>query len=201
MKKEKKEIIEGYTVQSSIWVGGKRMIYAKDETERMERPYMKCIYTENGLFGRYDNAFISDSFEEIVQLYADDIKEEAVILEAQNRVDGIRESECLKKEDIIPVGHDERIVGEIVAVDSKYLSDGYKSIRNQLYYVIGGFGAEANSRGRACLCTDLNTGKGDRIERYQVLGIVPADKLPEFAKKTMEVIRQKEKERANGGER
>lgn len=199
MKEEEKEIIEGYTVQSSFWVGGKRMIYAKDETEQNERPYMKCIYTENELFGRYDDAVISDSFEEIIKLYADDIKAEAVSLETRNRVDGIRGSECLKKEDIIPVGYDERIVGEIVAVDSKYLSDGYKSIRNQLYYVIGGFGAEANSRGSSCGCIDLNTGKNDRIERFQVMGRVPADKLPDFAKKTMEAIRKKEKERSGEG--
>ena len=199
MKKEEKEIIDGYTVQSSLWVGCKRMIYAKDETEQMERPYMKCIYTANELFGRYDDAVISDSFEEIVKLYADDIKAEASILEAENRANGIRKSACLKQNELIPVERDQRIVGEIVAIDPKFLSDGYKSIRNQLFYVTGGNGAEANSRGSACFCTDLNTGKSDRIERYEVLGRVPADKLPDFAKKTMENIRQKEKERNYGG--
>lgn len=195
MKKEEKEIIDGYTVQSSLWIGDKRMIYAKDETEQMERPYMKCIYTVNELFGRYDDAVISDSFEEIIKLYADDIKAEAIILETQNRADGIPESACLKRDEVIPVKRDQRIVGEIVAIDPKYLSDGYKSIRNQLFYVTGGNGAEASSRGNACFCTDLNTGKSDRIERYEVLGIVPADKLPDFAMKTVETIRQKEKER------
>lgn len=199
MEKEEKEIIEGYTVRSSVWVGGKRMIYAKDETEQKEMPYMKCIYTENELFGRYDDAVISDSFEEIMKLFADDIKAEAILLEAQNRVDGVRGSACLKSDEVIPMGYDQRIVGEIVAVDPKYLSDGYKSIRNQLYYVIGGFGAEANSRGSACGCIDLNTGKNDRIERFQVMGRVPDDKLPDFAKATLEKL--KDEKIRTGGER
>ena len=39
--KKEKEIIEGYTVQASVNIGNKRIIYAKDETEKMEMPYMK----------------------------------------------------------------------------------------------------------------------------------------------------------------
>lgn len=52
-------------------------------------------------------------------------------------------------------------------------------------YVTGGFGAEANSRGHACYCTNLYSGAVCRIERPYVLGIVPEDRLPDFAKKTL----------------
>ena len=86
--KEEKEIIEGYTVQASINIGNKRIIYAKDETEKMEMPYMKCIAIPNELFTRYEDAVISDSFEEIMKLFADDIKAEAIIIETENRARG-----------------------------------------------------------------------------------------------------------------
>ena len=86
--KEEKEIIEGYTVQTSVNIGNKRIIYAKDETEKMEMPYMKCIAIPNELFTRYEDAVISDSFEEIMKLFADDIKAEAIIIETENRARG-----------------------------------------------------------------------------------------------------------------
>ena len=38
-----------------------------------------------------------------------------------------------------------------------------------------------------------------RIERYEVLGIVPDDKLPDFAKATLEKL--KEEKARKGGER
>ena len=86
--KKEKEIIEGYTVQASVNIGNKRIIYAKDETEKMEMPYMKCIAIPNELFTRYEDAVISDSFEEIMKLFADDIKAEAIIIETENRARG-----------------------------------------------------------------------------------------------------------------
>lgn len=86
--KKEKEIIEGYTVQASVNIGNKRIIYAKDETEKMEMPYMKCIAIPNELFTRYEDAVISDSFEEIMKLFADDIKAETIIIETENRARG-----------------------------------------------------------------------------------------------------------------
>ena len=41
--KKEKEIIEGYTVQTSVNIGNKRIIYAKDETEKMEMPLRRQL--------------------------------------------------------------------------------------------------------------------------------------------------------------
>ncbi len=186
--KEEKEVIEGYTVQTSVNVGHKRIIYAKDETETMEMPYMKCIATQEMVFIKYQNAVISNSFEEIMQAFADDIKAEALILETDNRAMQAYNLPAFKASDLIP-DKDENLVGKVIAIDTKYLLDGYKSMPHQLFYVIGGNGAKANHYSRACFCNHLYTGEEVRIERYEVLGIVPEDKLPDFAKKTLEGLK------------
>lgn len=196
--KEEKEIIEGYTVQASVNIGNKRIIYAKDETEKMEMPYMKCIAIPNELFTRYEDAVISDSFEEIMKLFADDIKAEAIIIETENRARGANELPPFKSSDLI-ADRDECIEGKVVAINPSYLFDGYKSLPYQLFYVTGGSGARANHYGNACFCNQLYTGNETRIERYEVLGIVPDDKLPDFAKATLEKL--KEEKARKGGER
>ena len=60
-------------------------------------------------------------------------------------------------------------------------------------YVDGGFGVEANSRGRACYGWSLYTGEKCRIERPDVIGIVPEEKMPDFAKNTLERILKEQK--------
>jgi hypothetical protein len=57
----------------------------------------------------------------------------------------------------------------------------------------GGFGCEPNSRGSACFCTNLYSGKESRYERRDILGIIDKDKLPEWAKQRLDEV---QKERA-----
>ena len=52
-----KEMIEDYGIESSVRIGGKRIVLGINE-ENAEKPrYMSCIVTDNGLFGRYSNLF------------------------------------------------------------------------------------------------------------------------------------------------
>lgn len=194
----KKEVIEEYTVQSSVNVGNRRIIYAKDETETTEMPYMKCVAYENFMFTRYENGVISDNFEEIMKLYADEIRDAALVIEQENEERGASHLPPFQYSDLIP-DTDGNLVGQVVAIRTKHLLDGYKTMPYQLFYVTGGSGANENHYGNACFCNQLYTGKETRIERYEVLGIVPEDKLPDFAKATLERLRE-EKTR-KGGER
>lgn len=192
--KEEREVIEGYTVQVSVNIGAKRIIYAKDETETMEMPYMKCIAIPNDFFTIYEDGIISDSYEEILKLFADDIKAEAVIIETENRARGASELPPFKGSELIS-DNDGDLVGKVVAINPRYLFDGYKSLPYQLFYVTGGSGARASQYGNACFCNQLYTGNETRIERYEVLGIVPDDKLPDFAKATLEKLKEEKHEK------
>ena len=87
------------------------------------------------------------------------------------------------------ISWEDSIKGKVVAVKERSLTHGYRDIANQLYYVNSGFGVEPCSRGRACYGWNLYTGEKCRIERPNVMGIVPHEKLPEFAKKTLEKVK------------
>ena len=191
MSEEKEIINEHYEVVSSMNIGGKRMILAVSNDKEEQYPYLKCIYTENELFGTYESVIASDSFPEAIKLYADDIKAEAVQLELNQRAMGDAALPCYKPDEVRPVYFTDNIIGKVVAVEEKYLSDGYKDRGHQLYYVVGGSGAYPNSRGQACFSYDLYNGKKERIERYEVMGYMREDELPEFAKKTLETVKER----------
>ena len=191
MDNEKEIINEHYEVVSSMNIGGKRMILAVSNDKEEQYPYLKCIYTENELFGTYESVIASDSYPEAIKLYADDIKAEAVQLELNQRAMGDAALPCYKPDEVRPVYFTDNIIGKVVAVEEKYLSDGYKDRGHQLYYVVGGSGAYPNSRGQACFSYDLYNGKKERIERYEVMGYIREDELPEFAKKTLETVKER----------
>ena len=191
MSEEKEIINEHYEVVSSMYIGGKRMILAISNDKEEQYPYLKCIYTENELFGTYESVIASDSYPEAIKLYADDIKAEAVQLELNQRAMGDAALPCYKPDEVRPVYFTDNIIGKVVAVEEKYLSDGYKDRGHQLYYVVGGSGAYPNSRGQACFSYDLYNGKKERIERYEVMGYMREDELPEFAKKTLETVKER----------
>ena len=185
MEQEEKEVIAGYTVQTSLWIGDKRMIYARSDNPQEPHPYMKCICTQNGLLTEYTDALCSDRYEEVMKRFAEDLRAEAVRLEAEKSAKGDAAAPCFGKDDVEPAPYDRSIKGRVVALKPDALDDSYRDLSGQLYYVTGGFGAEASSRGRACYCTNLYSGAACRIERPYVLGIVPEEKLPDFAKKTL----------------
>ena len=191
MSEEKEIINEHYEVVSSMNIGGKRMILAVSNDKEEQYPYLKCIYTENELFGTYESVIASDSYPEAIKLYADDIKAEAVQLELNQRAMGDAALPCYKPDEVRPVYFTDNIIGKVVAVEEKYLSDGYKDRGHQLYYVVGGSGAYPNSRGQACFSYNLYDGKKERVERYEVMGYMREDELPEFAKKTLETVKER----------
>jgi len=191
MSEEKEIIHEHYEVVSSMNIGGKRMIFAVSNDKEEQYPYLKCIYTENELFGTYESVIASDSYPEAIKLYADDIKAEAVQLELNQRAMGDAALPCYKPDEVRPVYFTDNIIGKVVAVEEKYLSNGYKDRGHQLYYVVGGSGAYPNSRGQACFSYDLYNGKKERVERYEVMGYMREDELPEFAKKTLETVKER----------
>ena len=199
---EDKEMINGsYEVVSSMWLGGKRMILAVSSEKNEPHPYLKCIYTENELFGRYESAIASDSYPEVIKLYADDIKAEAVILEANKRAMGEAAIRCFEPSEVRQIHYTDNLIGKTVVIDKKYLPYVDKDRGHQLFYVVGGSGAYPNSRGEACFSYNLYSGEKDRIERYEIIGYMNEDELPDFARKTLEDVKKRHKEEKNREER
>ena len=62
----------------------------------------------------------------------------------------------------------------------KYLHDSGFEVEGML--CTGGFGAQPNARGRSCFCTSLYDGHDTKFYRQDIIGIIAADDLPEWAK-------------------
>ena len=189
---DEKEVLNGYVIDSDIWIGHKRICFGIAQDHKAEYPYMMCVYDSEGYFMPVcDKLHCFDNFPEALLAYASKISECAKEQEERRAaIVGVDDPACLKEEDVIAVSWEESIKGKVVAVKEHSLAHGFRDIAHQLYYVNSGFGVEPKSRGRACHGWNLYTGEKCRIERPNVMGIVPREKYPDFAKKTLEKVQR-----------
>ena len=179
---EGKEMINDYAVQNEVFVGNRRYLFAIHKNDKEPQRFLKCQCYDDELFRHYVNAVTSNDFVECMKLYLADISAAVEQIEKDRAAIGLEDISCLKGSDLLSASRDKNIEGKVVAIGEKWLCDGFKDISHQLYFVKGGNGAQSNSRGNACFSINLYTGEDTRIERYEVLGEVPEDKIPEFAK-------------------
>ena len=155
---------------------------------------MKCREYVQGYFAHYDKSIISNDYIELMRLHIQDLSEAIEQLDKDRKAIGLDDVSCLKPDELLPVDYKMNIKGKIVAIGEEYMIDGQKDIAHQLYLTGSGNGVYAESRGNACYSWNLYTGEKEQIQRYEIIGIVPEDKLPDFAKKTLEKIKE-ERER------
>ena len=188
---EGKEMINDYAVQNEVFVGNRRYLFAIHKNEKEPQRFLKCQCYDDELFRHYVNAVTSNDFVECMKLYLADISAAVEKVEKDRAAIGLEDISCLKGSDLLSASRDKNIEGKVVAIGEKWLCDGFKDISHQLYFVKGGNGAQSNSRGNACFSINLYTGEDTRIERYEVLGEVPEDKIPDFAKEHLANARAK----------
>ena len=188
---EGKEMINDYAVQNEVFVGNRRYLFAIHKNDKEPQRFLKCQCYDDDLFRHYVNAVTSNDFVECMKLYLADISAAVEKVEKDRAAIGLEDISCLKGSDLLSASRDKNIEGKVVAIGEKWLCDGFKDISHQLYFVKGGNGAQSNSRGNACFSINLYTGEDTRIERYEVLGEVPEDKIPDFAKEHLANARAK----------
>lgn len=195
---EGKRKIGEYTVLCSVNVGEKEVILASNEQSTNGDKFMCGFAERNDLFELCSECMVSDDYIEIVHLFGSRVANEAELFKEQVEkldipITLITEADC------IPDHYSKDINGKIIAIDPKVLKPEFQRADRQLYYVTGGFGASANSRGSAVFCTNLHTGKSTRYERMDVMGEVKSERLPEWAKEKAQELsnkkRNKDKER------
>ena len=194
-----REIINGYAVDSSIWVGTQRICFGISEDQKEEYPYMVCAFESEGyVLPMCNKMSCYDEFTEALNAYAKKISECAKVIDERRVALEVDDPACLKAEDVEAAPWDISIRNKVVALNERSITHGFRDIAHQLFYVYSGFGVEAKSRGRACYGWNLYTGEKCRIERPDVMGVVHEDKLPDFAKKMLAVVKEKaEREKNN----
>lgn len=92
------------------------------------------------------------------------------------------------------------LAGKLVVLDADVLYPEFQNSMHQLYLAEGGFGCNPKGSGNAIFAENLYTGESCRIERYDVIGVIKQDKLPQWAKDKLEE-KESQKEKTKGEER
>lgn len=149
-------------------------------------------YQANELFGIYDNCVGYTDYLTAMSEWAKRISDAITQFQAERKATGI-EPITLSKDDVLPLSYADNIVDKIVVIKPSTLRREYQTSEHQLYFCVGGFGAEGNSRGRAVFLHSIIDDKHTRFNREDILGVIKADRIPEWAKdKVSKLIAEKE---------
>lgn len=182
-----KRMIGTYEVLNSVWIGNKEVFIAEDLKAVEGEKYLIGFASIDGLREVYSECEASDDYLEVLEAYGARITNETELLRENLEKSGLSQK-VVTADDCFPLDHSMDIHGKIVAMRESSLRPEYRREDRQLYLVVGGFGACANSRGNAVFCKNLNDGHEARFERYQVLGEVKPECLPEWAKEKAEAL-------------
>ena len=187
-----------YEIIQSMMIGDKEIVLGENPKDTSGLPYMCAFCEDNGIVARFYDAVGGDDFCEIAQEYGQRIAKQAeetrqALLNERARLDGnsiITAAQCEG------ISSKDDLHGKVIVIKPEVLRREYRAAAHQLKLCTGGFGASPNSRGSACFCINLRTGKESRFERRDVLGTMEPDKLPQWARDGLTAIQQAEKSKS-----
>ena len=195
MAEQEKRMAENYEITQGFRIGDREVVFGIDPAS--DKPYFCALYQK--IFEiiqyreRYEECFVSDNFVEVAEQFAAYVRQQCQkVREEWDKVTVPRV--CITEEMCISDDPFKSVYGKIVAVRLDMLRPEYRSADQQLMLVDGGFGASASSRGGACFCVNLYTGKNECWQRYEIHGEVKPEFLPEWAKERAAEIRQRQAE-------
>lgn len=195
-KETEKRMAENYEIIHSLRIGDREVVLGVDE--QSEQPYFCAFYRIETILCYikewYEDCVFKSDYIEIMELFAQRVQEQcAKVREQWAQITVPREP--VTADMCYPHDYGQRLVGKVVAIKTTSLRPEYRTADHQLVLVNDGNGAYSNSRGTACFSTNLYTGEHVRWERYDVLGEVKPECLPEWAKEKLEAIRQSEQKK------
>lgn len=197
MQDIEKRMAGDYEIIHAIQVGDREIVIGENLMDTIGQKYMCAFCTSNELFARYDDLCVSDDYTEILKYYGERIAKQAEKTRAElakPRIQGI-DNTPITAGMCDPISYMDNIEGKVIVIKPDVLKREYRSATHQLKLCTGGFGSHPNSRGSACFCTDLYSGKSTRFERMDVLGTMEPESLPEWARIGLNHIRQAEKQK------
>lgn len=174
----------GYEVAQAFHINGKEVLLAENQLAEDGQRYLVANYTEKGIIGEYADAVTCTDYLEAVQEFTGRIGKEAARIQAEKDAVGLP-SKLFTAEDCFPRHYEESIEGKVVVIKSSVFSPEYRRGDNQLVLAIHGNGVGINPIGRAVYCYHLNDGKHTRFERYEVLGVIRPEAMPDWAKESL----------------
>lgn len=185
---DEKRMVDTYEVKHAIHVGDKEILFVVDE-KKTDCPYMVCNCTWDNPLGmdHYYNAVGSADYLEMMTEFTDRVQAQLEAVKAERGKITVP-VKPFTLEHCIPNDNGQNIENKVVVIRPERLRPEYCTADKQLVLVTGGFGAHANSRGRAVYSTNLYSGKESRWNREDILGIVKPEYIPDWAKERLKQI-------------
>lgn len=190
---DKKRMAGNYTIIQALYIGDREIVIGENPENQDGQKYMCAYCTANELFASYDDVLVSDDYPEIVKIYGERVAEQAEKTRVElitPKIQGIPNA-ALTAKDCTAVSHDDDLNGKVVVIKPEVLRREYRMATRQIKLCVGGFGASPHSRGSACYCVDLYSGKESRFERRDILGTLEPEKLPKWAELGLVDYRQR----------
>lgn len=198
-QKESNRTAGDYQIIHAFHVGDKEIVIGENPKATGDERYMCAYCQRNEIFEQYFDVMVSDDFCEIAKLYADRLSEQAEKTRAvtfKPVFQGI-DTTPLTEADCAVITHMDDIHDKIVVIKPNVLRREYRMATHQIKLCTGGFGASPNSRGSACFCVDLYSGRHSRFERRDILGTLTADQLPQWAALGLDQYRNEQRQNSH----
>lgn len=188
---DEKRMIGSYEVEQSIHLGNKEVVLGVDKKE--EYPFMVCYCSYDNPLGVAwaTEAVGTDDYLEAMQIFLDRVQGQVEMARAEQ--DKYKfDMPPFTADDCIPDNKGKSIVGKVVVINAEPKRYEYQHSAYQLILADGGNGA-TGGRGQAVFGTCLATGERGRWERYDVLGEIKPERMPDWAKEALAKIEPQEK--------
>lgn len=189
---------------NEITIGDQAIVIGKIHGGEFDGSYMTSYRHHENAWFKYTNVKISRDYLTIMDAYSQYISAQTDKTNIQISApffEGV-DLEPIYAEGCKLLSEDDDLIGKVVVIKADVLRPEYQHSTYQLRLCVGGFGARPHSRGSACFCKSLLTGKEGRFERDEILGTIERDKLPLWAKQKLDAFQQQEKKKnRDNGER
>lgn len=174
------------------YIGHKDIALGENPNADKDERYMCCFVETNAIFERYSGVLVSDDFAEIAKVFGQRVADaaEEIIQENERACQEVGMNEELTTNSCKPISYEDSIENKVVVVKGSILRPEFRHANHQLMLCTGGFGAQANARGRTCCCISLYDGRKTSFYRTDFLGVMDEKKLPEWAQKGLEKAKE-----------
>ena len=184
--------IGDYSVKYSIYIGHKDIALGENPGADKDERYMCCFVETNAIFERYSGVLVSDDFAEIAKVFGQRVADaaEEIIRENERADKGLGMNAELTIDRCKSISYEDSIENKVVVVKGSILRPEFRHANHQLMLCTGGFGAQANARGRTCYCISLYDGRKTAFYRTDFLGVMGEKELPKWAQKGLEKAKE-----------
>lgn len=196
-----KRMAGDYEIIHAFYIGDQEVVLGENPNAVPEERYLCAYCQQNEIMALYNEVLVSGDFCEITKLYGQRLAEQAEKTRVslfKPKFQGI-DTTPLTKADCTPISYDDDLNDRIVVIKPEVLRREYRMATKQIKLCTGGFGASPKSRGSACFCVDLYSGKEARFERQDILGTLKSEQLPQWAALGLERYQSEHRQKSNKG--